>query len=118
MVVERALTSEGASVTLAADGQQALQILKAQPHAFDVVLMDIQMPVMDGLTATRAIREELKLETLPVIALSAGVMAEEKQHALDAGVNDFLSKPVDLNQLAEMINRYCPSSKETGNVSC
>lgn len=98
------------SIRPAVDGQEALKILQAQPRDFDVVLMDSQMPVMDGLTATRAIREELKLETLPVIALSAGVLAEEKQNALDAGVDDFLPKPMDLNQMAEMIYRYCRSS--------
>ena len=66
------------------------------------------MPVMDGLTATRAIREELGLVTLPVIALTAGVLAEEKQNAIDAGVNDFLPKPMDLDLMASMIRSYCP----------
>jgi CheY-like chemotaxis protein len=75
---------------------------------FDLVLMDIQMPVMDGLAATRAIREELQLKTLPVIALTAGVLAEEKQNALDAGVNDFLPKPMDMDLMASMIRSYCP----------
>ena len=78
MVVERALKAEGAHVTLAVNGQEALDRLRAQPAQFDVVLMDIQMPVMDGLTATRAIRTELGLTSLPVIALSAGVLAEEQ----------------------------------------
>ena len=73
--------------------------------------MDIQMPVMDGLTATRAIRQELKLESLPVIALTAGVLAEEKQNALDAGVNDFLPKPMDLDLMASMIRSYCPAAE-------
>jgi CheY-like chemotaxis protein len=71
--------------------------------------MDIQMPVMDGLTATRAIRDELGLEKLPVIALSAGVLPEEQQNARDAGVNDFLPKPMDLKQMADMIRSYCPA---------
>jgi signal transduction histidine kinase len=106
MVVERALTGEGASVKLAADGQQALQILKAQPHAFDVVLMDVQMPVMDGLTATREIRKEPALARLPVIALTAGVLPEERQSALDAGVNEFLAKPLDLQTMTAMLAPY------------
>jgi CheY-like chemotaxis protein len=103
MVVERALKLEGCSVTLAADGQQALQILKAQPHAFDVVLMDIQMPVMDGLTATQEIRNDPALAHLPVIALTAGVLPEERQAALDAGVNGFLAKPLDFQQMQQML---------------
>jgi PAS domain S-box-containing protein len=106
MVVERALKLEGCSVTLAADGQQALQILKAQPHAFDVVLMDIQMPVMDGLTATQEIRNDPALAHLPVIALTAGVLPEERQAALDAGVNGFLAKPLDLQQMQQMLSQY------------
>ena len=108
-MLQRALQLEGATVTLAADGQQALDNLGASPQAFDVVLMDIQMPVMDGLTATRAIREELHLEKLPVIALTAGVLAEEKEKALSAGFHDFLAKPLDLNQMVTMIRSYCPA---------
>ena len=99
MVLEKALMNEGADVTLAADGQQALQVLGARPGDFEVVLMDIQMPVMDGLTATRAIRNDPGLCHLPVIALTAGVLPEERQAALDAGVDGFLTKPLDLKQM-------------------
>lgn len=93
-------------VTLAADGQQALQILKAQPKGFDVVLMDIQMPVMDGLTATRLIRQELDLHKLPVIALTAGVLPEEREEALNAGFDNFLAKPMDLQQMSQLLVAY------------
>jgi signal transduction histidine kinase/CheY-like chemotaxis protein len=109
-LAERVLQREGAEVTLMSDGQQALDGLRAHPAGFDLVLMDIHMPVMDGLTATRAIREELGLHTLPVIALTAGVMANEKQNALDAGINDFLPKPMDMDLMATMIRTYCPPS--------
>ena len=109
-LAERVLQREGAEVTLVKDGQQALDALRANPEGFDLILMDIQMPVMDGLTATRAIREELGLDTLPVIALTAGVLAEEKQNAIDAGVNDFLPKPMDLDLMVGMIRSYCPAS--------
>ncbi|MFM8443254.1 MAG: ATP-binding protein [Methylococcus sp.] len=103
MVVQRALTLEGATVSLAADGLQALQRLRSQPGQFDVVLMDIQMPVMDGLTATREIRQDPGLSGLPVIALTAGVLAEERQAALEAGVDDFLAKPLDLQQMNALL---------------
>ena len=109
-LAERVLKREGAEVTLMKDGQQALDALRTHPQGYDLVLMDIQMPVMDGLAATRAIREELGLVTLPVIALTAGVLAEEKQNALDAGVNDFLPKPMDLGLMASMIRSYCPEA--------
>jgi CheY-like chemotaxis protein len=105
-VVERALRREGARVTLVADGQQALDRLRAQPQDVDAVLMDIQMPVMDGLTATRAIRQELGLTELPVIAFSAGVLAEQRQQAREAGVSDFLAKPVDLDELVAVLRRW------------
>ena len=108
MLAERVLKKEGAEVTTARDGQQALDRLRESPGAFDLVLMDIQMPVMDGLTATRAIRADSALAGLPVIALTAGVLPEERQAALEAGVNDFLPKPLDLHRMAEMIRGYCP----------
>jgi len=108
MLAERVLKKEGAEVTTTRDGQQALDRLRESPGAFDLVLMDIQMPVMDGLTATRAIRADSALAGLPVIALTAGVLPEERQAALEAGVNDFLPKPLDLHRMAEMIRGYCP----------
>jgi len=102
-LVERALLLEGATTTLAADGQQAIQILKTRPEAFDAVLMDVQMPVMDGLTATRLIRNELGLVDLPIIAFTAGVRDDQRAAAMAAGVNDVLAKPMDLDQMAELL---------------
>ncbi len=103
-VVERILKREQATVTLAADGRQALQILEAQPRGFDVVLMDIQMPEMDGLTATRAIRADPELAGLPVIALTAGVLDDEREAALAAGVDAIVAKPLDVRQLAAALS--------------
>jgi len=103
LLLDRYLKLEGAEVTLAADGQQALRLLEAQPEAFDVVFMDVQMPVMDGLTATRNIRQTPALRDLPVIALSAGVLLEERQAAFDAGVDEFLAKPLDLKQMKALL---------------
>jgi CheY-like chemotaxis protein len=105
-MLERALQLEGAVVSMAADGQQALQTLAANPEGFDVVLMDIQMPVMDGLTATREIRQDPALARLPVIALTAGVLAEEREAALNADVNDFLAKPLDLQNMKAMLASF------------
>lgn len=105
MVLERALLSLGVKVTLAKDGLQALQVLRDAPGGFDLVLMDVQMLVMDGLTATREIRQDKALAALPVIALTAGVLPEEQQAALAAGVNAFLSKPLDFKQMQELLSR-------------
>ena len=93
-------------MTLAVDGQQALQLLRTAPLPFDVVLMDVQMPVMDGLTATREIRQDPGLSALPVVALTAGVLPEEREAALNAGMNDFLAKPLDTQRLAAVLQPY------------
>ena len=105
IVVERMLAREGARVTVACDGQQALACLRADGAHFDIVLMDMQMPVMDGLTATRLIRDDAALKTLPIVALTAGVLAEQREAAQAAGCNDFLAKPVDLNDLVTVVLR-------------
>ncbi|MFC3625787.1 CHASE domain-containing protein [Vogesella amnigena] len=94
-VGRRLLESEGASVTLAHHGSEALQWLQQHAGAVDVVLMDVQMPEMDGLEATRRLRQELGLSTLPVLALTAGAHSEERARAMAVGMNDFLSKPLE-----------------------
>lgn len=89
------LSREGATVTTASNGREALAILRQDPAEFDAVLMDVQMPEMDGLEATRAMRREPELAELPVIALTAGALAQEKRRALEAGMNEFLTKPLE-----------------------
>ena len=116
-LVERALTQEGARVTLAADGQQAVTLLRARPDHYDAVLMDMRMPVMDGLAATRIIRGELGLETLPVIALTAGVLAGEQEAARAAGVDAVLPKPLDIGQMTETLVHWIGRGQTTGPAS-
>ena len=104
MVIQTLLGKHGLQVTLAGDGQQALEALKAlQPAApFDLVLMDLQMPVMDGCSATRHLRAweaQTGCPRLPVVALTAGAFEEDRQHCLDAGMDDVLTKPVAMDQL-------------------
>ena len=106
ILVERMLDREGAQVLSAENGAQALERLRAPGEAFDAVLMDVQMPVMDGLATTRIIREQLGLERLPVIALSAGVLDDQRQQVFEAGANDFLPKPVDLDELVATLCRW------------
>ncbi|QHE78026.1 CHASE domain-containing protein [Hydrogenophaga sp. PBL-H3] len=100
------LGREGARVCLARTGREALEAIRATPQAFDAVLMDLQMPEMDGLEATRRVRTELGLLNLPVIALTAGALAEERQRAMEAGMNGFLTKPLDPQRLVRMV-REC-----------
>ncbi len=108
-LVERILTLEGARVSLAADGQQAVQRLQTPHPDIDAVLMDVQMPVMDGRTATRLIRTDLGLKDLPVIALTAGILAEEQRAIRDAGADEVLAKPLDLEQLVATLLRLIPA---------
>jgi CheY-like chemotaxis protein len=103
MMLEHTLTRRGAWVTLAENGQQALDLLRAGPQDYGVVLMDVQMPVMDGLTATRLLRGDPALAHLPVIALTAGVLPEELAAAREAGVDAVLTKPLDLDELAALL---------------
>ncbi|MDR7152642.1 PAS domain S-box-containing protein [Hydrogenophaga palleronii] len=102
-IASHLLSREGAAVVTASSGRQALQKLEAMPDAFDVVLMDVQMPDMDGLEATRRLRQHTALLQLPVIALTAGALAEERRRAIDAGMNAFLTKPLEPQLLVRTV---------------
>src|SRR5690606_11880180 len=102
-IASHLLAREGAVVVTASSGRQALQRLDATPDAFDVVLMDVQMPDMDGLAATRHLRQRPALRQLPVIALTAGALAEERRRAIDAGMNAFLTKPLEPQLLVRTV---------------
>ncbi|HEY9595507.1 MAG TPA: response regulator, partial [Spirochaetia bacterium] len=88
------LGSAGARVTVATNGREAVETLAAEHGAFDVVLMDIQMPVMDGYEATRSIRARPWGRSLPIIAMTAHALDEERRKALDSGMNSHISKPI------------------------
>lgn len=98
-VVGEMLRRSGALVSMAHSGEEALAKLAASSDEFDAVLMDVQMPGIDGLEATRRARKIASVGTLPIIALTAGALEEEKRRALDAGMTDFLTKPVNPSQL-------------------
>jgi CheY-like chemotaxis protein len=105
-VTRRILEAEGARVRIACNGQQAVDLLRAEPDAVDVVLMDVQMPVLDGYDATRAIRSVLHLEALPIIALTAGALSSERQRSSEAGMDDYIVKPFDAQQLMRSVLRH------------
>lgn len=107
IVAKGILEHLGADVEIAVNGREAIDMLRKHPERYGLVLMDVQMPVMDGFSATRAIREELKLD-VPVIAMSAGVMDAERGDCIAAGMNDFVAKPIDTGQLEAMLARYLP----------
>jgi two-component system sensor histidine kinase/response regulator len=107
------LQEQGLRVVTAEHGQQALDLLRAGLH-FDLVLMDIQMPVLDGLAATRAIRALPGFAELPILAMTANAMSEDRQRCLDAGMNDFVTKPIDINALWRALLRWLPTRSGPG----
>ena len=96
----------GASLTVANNGQEALDRLTQNPAAYDLVLMDLQMPVMGGYEATAKIRSERSLADLPIIAMTAHATVEEKQKCLNAGMNEHISKPIDPAALFEAVGHF------------
>jgi signal transduction histidine kinase/DNA-binding response OmpR family regulator/HPt (histidine-containing phosphotransfer) domain-containing protein len=102
------LDGAGANVTVARNGREAVQILSngAQSQAFDVVLMDLQMPEMDGYQATAKIRSEPRFHSLPIIAMTAHATIEERERCLAGGMTDHVSKPIDPAVLFETVGRY------------
>jgi CheY-like chemotaxis protein len=105
MVISRIVEKLGHTAQVAANGCEALDAL--QRTGFDLVLMDCQMPVMDGYTATRQIRErEGNTHRTPVVALTAGAFSEDRQRCLAAGMDDYLSKPVHVGELRVIIERW------------
>ena len=107
-VATELLQSAGATVTIANHGGEAVKILTqgAQPPPFDIVFMDLQMPEMDGFTATKLLRADPRFQTLPIIAMTAHALVEERQRCLDAGMNDHVSKPIDPDALFATLARW------------
>jgi len=91
-------------VTVAENGQQALELLERE--SFDLILMDVQMPEMDGFEATRRIRSDPRWRDLPVIAMTAHAMQGDREKCIEAGMNDYLSKPIESARLEEIIRRW------------
>ena len=101
------LESAGASIDVANNGREAVDRLAAKgPSAYDVVLMDLQMPEMDGYEAVAAIRAQSQFDALPVIAMTAHAMAEERDKCLAAGMNDHITKPIDPQTLFRTVRRW------------
>ena len=102
----------GATVQIARNGREAIQALERASQGaappVDLVLMDVMMPEMDGLTATREIRQRLRLKSLPIIALTAKAMANDQQQCLAAGANDYLAKPLKVDKLLSLVRVWMP----------
>ena len=105
LLVRLLLTNEGCQVSLCEDAQSALHSLQQLPTGFDAVLMDIQMPGTDGLMTTRTIRQTLGLTTLPIIGMSAGVFTVDQHDCLEAGMNCWVGKPFNVDELVQTLLR-------------
>ncbi|MFD2110753.1 hybrid sensor histidine kinase/response regulator [Thiorhodococcus fuscus] len=105
-VARQILERQGALVRVCANGLEAVDWLSNPDHEVDAVLMDVQMPVLDGILAVQRIRNELQLTSLPIIALTAGALSSERQRALDAGMNDYVTKPFEPDQMVRALRRH------------
>lgn len=114
VVASGMLKKLGHTVTLAENGRQALEALQQSGGAFDIVLMDCQMPVMDGYEATRNIRANPEWQDLPVIAVTANVMQGDRDDCLESGMNDYITKPYNRADLKSIIDRWAPSQPPEG----
>lgn len=115
-LVRAILSEKGHEVDIVADGEKALKYL--EENIYDLIFMDLQMPLKNGYETTMAIREELKLQ-IPVIALTANFMVSERQKCLDVGMNDYLSKPFERQELLSMIDEWTTASsnkKSSGKI--
>lgn len=105
-VTREILNRAGADVVCADDGEQALQLIDEQGESFDGVLMDVQMPGMDGFEAARRIRAHREMGGMPIIALTASALMEDRERCLDAGMNDYVPKPIDVERLLTTVGRW------------
>ena len=109
-ITRELLEQSGIEVVLAQNGREALNLLRVTP-AVDAVLMDIQMPEMDGFQATRLIRQDAHYTELPILAMTAHATSEDRELSLGQGMNAFLSKPVEPAQLYDELNKWLPEKK-------
>ena len=101
-MLSRRLKRKGFEIAIATDGEMGVQMAESEKP--DLILMDLSLPKMDGWTATKTIKNNENLNSIPIIALSAHAMDEHKQRAIDSGCNDYDTKPVDIERLLSKIH--------------
>ena len=107
LLVSRVVEAEGHQLVRAEDSTSALEALKQ--YTPDIILMDVNLPGMNGLDLSRHIRTELQLTEVPIIAVTANVLVGDKERTLEAGCNDYLPKPLDIRRLREIMREYLPA---------
>lgn len=111
MLIRRVLTAEGYTVVEAANARQALEYLEKETP--DLILMDINMPEIDGYTLTQDLKTRPELHNVPILAMTANVMKGDMEKALQAGCDGYIPKPVDIDLLPEQIAHYLSKSRST-----
>jgi len=106
-MLSRRLERKGFTIVMAVDGQQGIEMARSEKP--DLVLMDMSLPVLAGWTATRTIKEDSELQTIPVIALTAHAMEGDREKAMAAGCDDYDTKPIELPRLLEKIGKFLPN---------
>jgi CheY-like chemotaxis protein/HPt (histidine-containing phosphotransfer) domain-containing protein len=109
MVAIELLSRMGINLDVASNGRDAVSMVQTSPAKYAAVLMDMQMPELDGLCATRALRSDPRLATLPIIALTANAMKADLDACLAAGMNDYVTKPIDRAALVATLRRWLPA---------
>jgi CheY-like chemotaxis protein len=123
LLARRMLEKAGCEVTVCGNGREAVEAMRERLASsnppFDLVFMDVHMPVVDGLEATRQIREiyaaqpDAAVRAPPIVALTANAFEEDRRRCLDAGMDDYLAKPFDRDDLERMLDKWCDMSKAT-----
>ena len=106
-MLSRRLERRGFAIVMAVDGQQGVDMARSEKP--DLILMDMSLPVMDGWTATRTIKDDAELKNIPVIALTAHAMEGDREKAMAAGCDDYDTKPIELPRLLEKIGKFLPN---------
>jgi len=114
MIVRHFLEIIGCSVDCADNGQQAIEKIVA--GQYELIVMDVQMPIMNGYEAARRIRSELKFRHLPIIAMTANATQEDRERCLDAGMDDFIAKPIYQDQMYLILAKWLPDKKQLEEI--
>jgi len=117
MVATELLSRLGVELDVAGNGREAVEMARANPGCYAAVLMDMQMPEMDGLTATRTLRADPAFRDLPIIAMTANAMKADIDACLAAGMNDYVTKPIDRKALLETLRRWLPGRVERASAN-
>ena len=110
-MMRRLLEMSGFDVVEASDGEQAVELAVLEQPA--LIFMDLSLPKLDGLAATRQIRQHKDLGNTPIVAISAHDSPESRTEALEAGCDEYVTKPIDFDQLGELVERFLPRGRHT-----